>query len=80
MTRRDSPAGHTKGDRDALSEREQEVLAWMVQGMDNQGIAKLMDISLDTVRCHNQHIFEKLGVAHRGEAMAFVLKHDLLDL
>lgn len=69
------------GDRwDELSSRERQVLEWMVQGYDNRLIADTLGISVNTVRCHNRHIFEKLGVANRSEAIALVLHHGLLDI
>ncbi|MCP4357550.1 MAG: response regulator transcription factor [Chloroflexi bacterium] len=62
-----------------LTEREQEVLEWMVQGLGNQAIADVMVISLSTVRSHNRSIFDKLGAKSRSEAIAFVLHNHLLD-
>ncbi|MFZ6026278.1 MAG: LuxR C-terminal-related transcriptional regulator [Chloroflexota bacterium] len=69
------------GDKwDTLSKRERQVLEWMVQGLDNRTIASFLNISLNTVRSHNRCIFRKLGVNSRSEAVAFVLRHQVLDL
>jgi len=65
---------------DSLNNRERQVLEWMVQGADNKSIAKMMGISLNTVRSHNRRIFKKLSVSCRGEAVAFVLRQGLLGL
>jgi two-component system, NarL family, response regulator LiaR len=64
----------------ALTERERQVLEWMVQGVDNEAIADFMGIAVNTVRNHMRQIFKKLNVKSRNEAIAFVLRHGLLDI
>ena len=53
-----------------LSERELEVLRLVAQGDSNQEIAEMLVIALDTVKRHVTHIFEKLGVNNRVQAVA----------
>lgn len=53
-----------------LTPRETEVLALMHKGMTIPEIAELMSVSLCTVRNHCQHIFLKLRVHSRFEAVA----------
>jgi LuxR family maltose regulon positive regulatory protein len=55
---------------DPLSERELEVLHLMARGDSNQEIATQLVITLDTVKRHVTHIFEKLGVHNRVQAVA----------
>lgn len=45
-----------------LSPREQEVMALLVQGLHNRGIAKTLGISHRTVEVHKARVLEKLGV------------------
>jgi DNA-binding NarL/FixJ family response regulator len=52
-----------------LTEREQEVLELIAQGLNNQGIAGRLTISIKTVRNHVSNIFNKLHVADRAEAI-----------
>jgi LuxR family maltose regulon positive regulatory protein len=52
-----------------LTARELEVLALLAAGKANQAIAGELVISLDTVKRHVTHIFEKLGVANRTQAV-----------
>lgn len=66
------PRGHI-GEQpliDPLSERELEVLQLIARGDSNQEIAEGLVISLDTVKRHATHIFEKLGVHNRVQAVA----------
>jgi ATP/maltotriose-dependent transcriptional regulator MalT len=53
-----------------LSERELEVLQLLARGNSNQEIAEVLVIALDTVKRHVTHIFEKLGVHNRVQAVA----------
>ena len=53
-----------------LSERELEVLQLIARGDPNQEIADRLVITLDTVKRHVTHIFEKLGVHNRVQAVA----------
>jgi len=60
-----------------LTEREREVLARMVEGLNNQQIADKLVISLSTVKTHVSSILSKLGLNNRTEAAAFALKNKL---
>jgi DNA-binding NarL/FixJ family response regulator len=52
-----------------LSEREIDVLNCMVDGLTTQQIASYLFISDNTVKTHVRHIFEKLDVSNRAEAV-----------
>jgi len=56
-----------------LTRREAEVLHWVAQGKSNAAIGTILEISVETVRKHLQHIFDKLGVETRTAAAAAVL-------
>jgi LuxR family maltose regulon positive regulatory protein len=53
-----------------LSERELEVLWLIAEGLSNQAIGAQLFLALDTVKGHNRHIFDKLQVQRRTEAVA----------
>ena len=52
-----------------LTEREREILQLMAQGLSNKLIANRLVLSLKTVQNHVSHIFNKLQVADRAEAI-----------
>jgi LuxR family transcriptional regulator, maltose regulon positive regulatory protein len=52
-----------------LSERELEVLRLIAAGLTNEAIARRLVIALATVKTHTAHIFAKLGVNQRREAV-----------
>jgi DNA-binding NarL/FixJ family response regulator len=52
-----------------LTEREKEILDWMAKGYRYKEIADRLFISMDTVRSHVRHIYEKLEVQSKTEAI-----------
>jgi DNA-binding NarL/FixJ family response regulator len=63
-----------------LSERELEVLRLLVGGASNKGIAQRLTLSENTVKAHVSHIFTKLGVQSRTEAVTVALQRGLIAL
>jgi LuxR family maltose regulon positive regulatory protein len=53
-----------------LTERELEVLRLLATGAPNRAIAKELVVTLDTVKRHLSHLFGKLEVANRTQAVA----------
>jgi DNA-binding NarL/FixJ family response regulator len=53
---------------EALSPREREVLALLVEGLPNKLIARRLEISEKTVKSHLTHIFREIGVTDRTQA------------
>ena len=51
-----------------LSKRETEIVQLVAKGMANKEIAADLSISVETVRVHLKHIYEKLHVRSRTEA------------
>jgi NarL family two-component system response regulator LiaR len=60
-----------------LTPREREVLALMVEGLNNPEIAKRLVVSRSTAKAHVSNILSKLGVSNRAEAIALALQHNL---
>jgi DNA-binding CsgD family transcriptional regulator len=63
---------------DTLTAREREVLAMIGQGTSNKHIARVLEISPETVKSHVKHIFLKLAVSTRTEAVFRALSLGLL--
>jgi DNA-binding NarL/FixJ family response regulator len=53
-----------------LTTREEEALVSLSRGYSNKEIADRLHVSVDTVRTHLKHIYEKLHVRSRAEAVA----------
>lgn len=56
-----------------LSARQNEIIDLLVHGKSNKEMADQLNLSSDTVKAHLQHIFRKLGVSSRLEAVVFFL-------
>ncbi len=63
-----------------LSEREREVLRLAAQGASNKLIASELDVSVRTVHAHMRHIFSKMGVASRTEAVMLGVREGWLKV
>ena len=58
-----------------LSKRERETLSLLAEGLSNSEIAERLGISEKTVRNHLSHLFDKLGVWSRAQAIVFARDH-----
>jgi two-component system response regulator DegU len=55
------------------------VLGLAAQGLINHEIAQRLHISVRTVEAHLTHVYDKLGVASRTEAVVRAMQHGWLD-
>ena len=62
--------GHAAAGAAALSEREQEVMRLMAEGLSNHEIAQRICVAPGTVKRHVHNIFNKLDARNRVEAIA----------
>jgi len=63
-----------------LSEREQEILGLVAEGLTNREIAQVLSISHNTVKVHLSNIFEKIGVSSRTEATLYAIQQRIVDV
>lgn len=63
----------------ALTGRETEVLRLLAQGQSNKEIARNLQIGEDTVKTHLGHIFTKLGVQSRTQAVLSAMRLGLIS-
>ena len=61
-----------------LSEREKEILTLLVKGKSYKTVASECFISIDTVSTHVRHIYEKLHVHSKSEAVAKAINQKLV--
>ena len=62
-----------------LTEREREVMALMVEGLNNTQIAGRLTVSPSTIKSHVSSVLSKLGVASRTEAVALALRNHIVS-
>ncbi len=61
--------------RPTLTERQQEVLALLVQGNTMKEVAALLKITQRTVAFHKYRIMEKLEISSNAELIRYAIKH-----
>jgi DNA-binding NarL/FixJ family response regulator len=64
----------------SLSPREQEILVLISKGLSNPQVASTLGVSRATVRTHLEHIYSKLDVSNRTEAVTEGIKKGLIEL
>ena len=63
-----------------LTERERQVLILIANGLSNREIADTLAISESTVENHIYHIYTKLGISNRAQAVAYAFQSKIIVL
>jgi DNA-binding NarL/FixJ family response regulator len=54
-----------------LTQREEQIVNMVIQGLPNREIAVKLDVSMHTVKNHLFRVYEKLGVSNRVELVLY---------
>lgn len=68
-----------KEEKEKLTTREQNILAYIAQGQSNKAIAKILNISFRTVEAHRRNIKAKLQIESLAELVRYAVNHGLID-
>jgi DNA-binding NarL/FixJ family response regulator len=63
-----------------LSDREKEILQLIAKGISNSEAAGILSVSKATIRTHLEHIYQKLDVTNRVEAVTEGIRKGLIDV
>ncbi|MEE2901333.1 MAG: response regulator transcription factor [Myxococcota bacterium] len=63
-----------------LTERENEILQIIAKGLSNNEAAKVLGLSKATIRTHLEHIYEKLDVTNRVEAVTEGIRQGIINI
>lgn len=58
--------------RSKLTERENEIIQMIVNGMKNQEIANALFVEISTIKTHINNIYSKLGIKNRNELIKLI--------
>lgn len=72
-------ANHPSKQGSDLTERERQVLALMIEGLNNTQIAGKLKVSPSTIKSHVSNILSKLRVASRTEAVTLALRNNIIS-
>lgn len=64
---------------DSLSDRQLEVLRLVAEGLSNNQICQQLEVTLETVKTHVLHIYQRLHARNRAHAVHLAHAHGLLD-
>jgi LuxR family maltose regulon positive regulatory protein len=77
MVARSVQGRNGRGEPDAISPRELEVMVHLAEGLSNKEIARRLDIREQTVKNHVSRTMAKLGVDSRLAVGLLAAKHNL---
>jgi DNA-binding NarL/FixJ family response regulator len=76
-----SRGGTLKGERDTgLTQRELEILQYIVAGKSNKEIATELNLSANTVSVHRANIMDALGLHKTAELVVYAIRNGLVNL
>jgi DNA-binding NarL/FixJ family response regulator len=61
----------------AFTPREKEILEGIAFGLKNREIAALMGVTVETVKSHVNHLFSKMKVTDRAQAVVWATRHGI---
>ena len=67
-----------RADARGLTPRETDVMRLVARGFHNRDIGRMLSISENSVKMHLKHIFSKMEVADRAEAVAVALSRGII--
>lgn len=73
-----TPTG--KANVSVLTDRELEILQIIAKGLSNNEAAKVLGLSKATIRTHLEHIYEKLDVTNRVEAVTEGIRQGIINI
>ncbi len=63
-----------------LTRRELEILVWIGSGADNEEMARRAGTSKRTIETHVGHIYSKLALRNRSQAILYAIRHGLVSV
>src|SRR5688572_7885460 len=73
-------SGREQSPGNVLTDRELEILQIIAKGLSNNEAAKVLGLSKATIRTHLEHIYEKLDVTNRVEAVTEGIRQGIINI
>ena len=74
------PAQQQDTDFDKLTQREREVLQYIVQGKSNREIAAILGLSVNTISVHRANLMQALGIHRTAALVVYALRKGLVTM
>ncbi len=63
-----------------LTEREREIVKLILSGKNKRNIAKILSLSVSTIKTNVENIYRKFDVHNRVELIVYLIKNNIIDL
>ena len=63
-----------------LTEREREIVKLILSGKNKRNIAKILSLSVSTIKTNVENIYRKFEVHNRVELIVYLIKNNIIDL
>ena len=74
------PVQDPASDFDKLTQREREVLQYIVQGKSNREIAAVLQLSVNTISVHRANLMQALGIHRTADLVVYALRRGLVAM
>lgn len=74
------PAHDPENDFDKLTQRERQVLQFIVQGKSNREIATILGLSVNTISVHRANLMQALGIHRTADLVVYAIQKGLVTL
>lgn len=74
------PVQDRESDFDKLTQREREVLQYIVQGKSNREIASALQLSVNTISVHRANLMQALGIHRTADLVVYALRRGLVTM
>jgi DNA-binding NarL/FixJ family response regulator len=74
------PVQEPESDFEKLTQRERQVLQFIVQGRSNREIASLLGLSVNTVAVHRANLMQALGIHRTADLVVYAIRRGLVTL
>lgn len=69
-----------KLENNTLTQREKEILHYLIEGYSNKEMAEKLIISIHTVKAHIESIYRKFGVHNKVQAAIYAIYYKIIDI
>jgi DNA-binding NarL/FixJ family response regulator len=62
-----------------FTKREKEIILHILSGKNKREIAKLLYLSISTIKTNIEHLYDKFSVHNKAEFIIYIVKHKIIE-
>ena len=63
-----------------FTEREKEIVLLLIEGKNKGEIAKILNLSISTIKTYIEKLYSKFNVHNRVEFIIYIIKNNIINL